>query len=188
MRADGSTAVRYYGTMIFIGQCIWLILPAYLANMAPLLAKKLLKDRFSTPIDSNRLGANKTFRGLIAGMVMGIAVAPAHRALSSFPIAQRLSLVPYESLNVTLWGFLLGAGALLGDAAKSFFKRQRGISPGTPWRPFDQLDFLVGAMALAQFVYVPPVPVILDILLLMPCLKIVSAHVGYAIGWRETRW
>jgi CDP-2,3-bis-(O-geranylgeranyl)-sn-glycerol synthase len=46
-------------------------------------------------------------------------------------------------------GFLLGLGAMAGDAAKSFFKRRLGIAPGHPWIPFDQIDFQIGALLLA---------------------------------------
>jgi hypothetical protein len=45
-------------------------------------------------------------------------------------------------------GLRFGFGAVAGDAAKSFFKRRLAIAPGSPWIPFDQLDFAVGALVL----------------------------------------
>jgi hypothetical protein len=32
------------------------------------------------------------------------------------------------------------------DSVKSFVKRRVGIAPGAPWIPFDQLDFVIGAL------------------------------------------
>jgi len=43
----------------------------------------------------------------------------------------------------------LGFGALFGDTAKSFFKRQKGIQPGRSWFPFDQVDYIVGGVAFS---------------------------------------
>jgi hypothetical protein len=58
------------------------------------------------------------------------------------------SLIPgSEFLEVTLFfGFWIGFCALLGDLAKSFFKRQREIPPGKSWVPFDQIDWGIGAV------------------------------------------
>ena len=42
--------------------------------------------------------------------------------------------------------FSLCFGALLGDVIESFFKRRVGKDRGQDWIPFDQLDFLVGAL------------------------------------------
>ena len=44
-----------------------------------------------------------------------------------------------------LIGFLLGFGALLGDALGSFIKRRMGIGRGKPAPILDQIDFLIVA-------------------------------------------
>ncbi|TCZ52955.1 CDP-archaeol synthase [Roseicella aquatilis] len=44
-------------------------------------------------------------------------------------------------------GGLAGLGPLTGDLVKSAAKRQMGIAPGRPWTPFDQVAWLVGALA-----------------------------------------
>ena len=51
-----------------------------------------------------------------------------------------------------LIGFLLGFGALLGDAIGSFLKRRLGIGRGKPAPILDQLDFLIVALILVSFV------------------------------------
>ena len=45
-----------------------------------------------------------------------------------------------------LFGLLSSAGALTGDALRSFFKRQRGMAPGKSWFPFDQIDYVLGGV------------------------------------------
>jgi len=37
-------------------------------------------------------------------------------------------------------------GALIGDIVESFFKRRIGKVRGQDWIPFDQLDFILGAL------------------------------------------
>jgi len=39
----------------------------------------------------------------------------------------------------------MGAGALVGDLIKSFFKRKLKIDEGNAWFPFDQIDWIIGA-------------------------------------------
>jgi CDP-2,3-bis-(O-geranylgeranyl)-sn-glycerol synthase len=40
-------------------------------------------------------------------------------------------------------------GALFGDITKSFFKRRVGKNRGEDWIPFDQIDFIAGALGLS---------------------------------------
>ena len=119
-------------------ELVWFLLfftPAYIANMAPPFFRKL---PFGQPIDGGRtyrgrplLGKNKTWRGLLISTLFG--------GLTGYV------LQAYGLPFVAWWGFLLGFAALLGDAIKSFFKRQAGFASGASWVPFDQLDFLIVA-------------------------------------------
>ena len=54
--------------------------------------------------------------------------------------------------NGIVIGFLLGFGALLGDAIGSFLKRRLGIGRGKPAPLLDQLDFLIVAIILVSLV------------------------------------
>ena len=56
-----------------------------------------------------------------------------------------------NTTNGILIGFLLGFGALLGDAIGSFLKRRIGIKRGESAPILDQLDFLVVALILVSF-------------------------------------
>ncbi len=44
---------------------------------------------------------------------------------------------------VFFFGAIVGLMALTGDAVESYFKRRSGRPRGSPWIPFDQLDFVV---------------------------------------------
>jgi CDP-2,3-bis-(O-geranylgeranyl)-sn-glycerol synthase len=114
--------------------------PAYAANMAPPLVR--FWKGWNPPLHRRWLGSHKTVLGLAAGLAAALAMAWV------------LSLVGAARLQPAarpwwLHGLLCGAGALGGDACKSFFKRRRGIPPGGRWIPFDQLDFQIGALLLA---------------------------------------
>lgn len=129
-----------------MNEILWFLLfflPAVMANMAPPFFRKL---PFEQPIDGGKtfrgkplLGKNKTWRGLVIGTLFGGLTG----------LSMQLSGLPF----VYWWGFVLGFAALLGDAIKSFFKRQMNFKPGASWVPFDQLDFLVVAW-LASLMFV----------------------------------
>ena len=55
----------------------------------------------------------------------------------------------------TAFGAWLGLCALLGDLLKSFFKRRLTIAPGRPWIPFDEIDWVAGALFGISFLFVP---------------------------------
>ena len=112
---------------------IYFFLPAGVANMAPVLVKKL--NLFNYPIDCNAklnnkpiLGKNKTFRGLIFGTIFSIITIYLQFIISlTYP---NLSIINYSNYNLIWLGFLLGFGALFGDICKSFFKRLNNIESG----------------------------------------------------------
>jgi CDP-2,3-bis-(O-geranylgeranyl)-sn-glycerol synthase len=129
---------------------LWLMLPAGVANMAPIFAARLL-PHWSRPVDFGRsfrgtrlFGSHKTWRGLFAGVLAGAACF-ALQALIPPRLAPALALESAPALV----GALLGAGALLGDLVKSFFKRRAHVAPGRPWFPWDQVDWLIGSLSMA---------------------------------------
>jgi CDP-2,3-bis-(O-geranylgeranyl)-sn-glycerol synthase len=68
-----------------------------------------------------------------------------------YPWPNGHTLIDYESINVLWLGFLLGFGALSGDLIESFFKRRLNMPSGWLWAPFDQLDWIIGAVILSGF-------------------------------------
>lgn len=137
---------------------LWFFLPAGVANAAPVFAAKIPGlSGWNTPLDFGRkykgqriFGAHKTWRGLLAGIVLATATI----ALQKYYFAHNtsvadLSWLAYDQPKVWLLGPLFGAGALLADAAESFLKRQVGVSPGDSWFPFDQTDYILGGCLFA---------------------------------------
>lgn len=94
----------------------------------------------------------------MVGIVVGIVTAGI-QALLFFKadFFRTNTLVDYEKVDFILLGALMGGGALIGDLVKSFIKRRLDVPPGKPWFPWDQLDWIAGAMLLSSIVYVPPV-------------------------------
>ncbi|WP_062537598.1 CDP-archaeol synthase [Mizugakiibacter sediminis] len=120
-------------------QLAWLMAPAYAANMAPPFLRYW--RGWNPPLQRRLFGAHKTVLGFAAGVLAALAVA---RLQARVGWTHAL-VAPSEWAAA---GLALGFGAMAGDAVKSFFKRRRGRPPGTPWPPFDQLDFVVGALLL----------------------------------------
>jgi CDP-2,3-bis-(O-geranylgeranyl)-sn-glycerol synthase len=199
----------------FILQALWLFLPAYMANMAPVFAMKLLPD-WTARMDGGKvwkdgrpmLGAGKTWRGLAAGVVFASVCA----ALQSLIRKSSIGWSDFDYHNHGLVGPIVlgaffGAGAIVGDAVKSFFKRRTGREGGAPWVPFDQLDFVVGGLLFAflgswGLQLLPPAapnwwwtelggkhwPKLVVLVLLTPALHFVVNVIGYRLKLKKVPW
>jgi len=173
-------------------QCVYFILPAYFANMAPVVAKNMFRN-MAFPIDFNIrmgkdtiLGKNKTYRGLVAGVLAAIIVAYMQFFLNENNILAGLALLDYS--NWLLIGLLLGFGAIFGDMVKSFVKRRLGFKPGMPFVPFDQLDFVFGALIFVYPVAKLSMEKIAIILFISFILHMVINHIAFYTGIRKERW
>jgi len=179
---------------MIILQALYLMLPAYFANMAPVFATKIFGNKFSFPLDFNKtykgkeiLGKNKTWRGFLAGVLVGILIVYLQKYLYQVGFFKNLSLIDYTKINILLYGFLFGFGVILGDAVKSLFKRRTNLKPGDKWPPWDQLDFL-GGLILIFFVYIPSWPIIFLIVIISPLLPIISNWLGYLLKIKKVPW
>lgn len=99
--------------------------------------------------------------------------------------AQELSWFDYQPAVIWLTGPLFGAGALLADAAESFFKRQRNIAPGHVWFPFDQMDYIIGGCIFSLPVVQLSATQYLWVLLAWAGMHLLTVYVGYQLGVRE---
>ncbi|MGH9856764.1 MAG: CDP-archaeol synthase [Acidobacteriota bacterium] len=177
-------------------ETIWIFLPAMAANMAPVLAAHLpMLSHLKTPLDAGiswrgarLLGGNKTVRGLITGVLAG-AVTGALQSFfyTIFPWVKDIALVSYEPLLFAgIFGATLGAGALGGDAAKSFIKRQAGVRPGQSLAILDQIDFVLGAAAVIYFFVTLTVLHLSIALVLIGIASFVTSGIGVAFGIKKS--
>jgi CDP-2,3-bis-(O-geranylgeranyl)-sn-glycerol synthase len=171
-------------------QVLWFFVPAYLANMSPVLVQGRFQ-RLATPMDGGRswrgkriLGDHKTWRGLLVGIVVGTVVYELQRLLGAAGVGADLALLDYADHPV-LPGFLMGFGTGVGDAVKSFFKRRIDIAPGASWPVFDQLDFLAGAYLFVAAMYAPPVLPTLACLPIVLAGSVAVTAIGWALGLKE---
>ncbi|MBR9677068.1 CDP-archaeol synthase [Candidatus Woesearchaeota archaeon] len=175
-------------------KALYFFLPAYFANMAPVL----FKNKFlflKKPIDNNLqfkgkplFGSHKTWRGLIVGIMLGWFVFWLQRLFyADYALFRNISLFDYSTAPITL-GLLLAFGALFGDLVESLVKRRISIAAGKPWYCFDQLDYVIGGLLLSLIVYTPPFSAIITILLFSPLLTVLVNYSAYYLKIRKTKW
>lgn len=175
---------------------LYFFLPAYLANMVPvILARFKLAEFLNVPVDFNRqlngeplFGKTKTWRGIFGGAICGVLVITiqtlVYRNVSG---AAWLYLFAYDFPFVLLLGFLQGLGVGLADLIKSFFKRRLGIPSSARFAPFDQMDF-IGGLILGNIVYQLPVAHLVAILLISPVLPLVANGIAFRLKWKKVPW
>ena len=76
-------------------------------------------------------------------------------------------------------GLMMGAGAMCGDAIKSFFKRRI---------PADQLDFVIGALIPLSIIVSLGWTDVVFILIFTFVADIAVNHASFHVGVRDTRW
>ncbi|MEF8848839.1 MAG: CDP-2,3-bis-(O-geranylgeranyl)-sn-glycerol synthase [Candidatus Thermoplasmatota archaeon] len=138
--------------VIFI-QAMWIIIPAYVANASAVLVGG------GKPIDLGKkwrddkriLGDGKTWQGLISGSFIGMTAGFGLSIVAKYASVHEdyafLGLTDFLGCPVMIpIIFSICFGALTGDIIESFFKRRLGKKRGEDWIPFDQLDFILGAL------------------------------------------
>lgn len=160
---------------------VYVMVPAYVANMVPVLVRWIpwaAPMDFGAAVGGKRvLGAHKTWRGFVCGVVLG-ALAMWLLSLLYWPFG-------FSALR---WGLLASVGALLGDAVKSFFKRRMSVRPGRPWVPFDQVDYSIGALLLGSVVFFPGWQEAVLVVVVSLIGHITVNHLGYYAGIRDVKW
>ncbi len=181
--------------------CFWYLLPAALGNHNASCGNKLPLPgpvkrglaKIALPIDGGALwkgkeicGKNKTWRGLVVGILTGIIVAGVQALLFfNTEFFRNNTLVDYGRVNFAVIGGLMGAGALTGDLVESFIKRRLDKPSGRPWFPWDQIDWIIGAMVLSALVYVPEVKVVVITLILYTGVHLCSDRVVCWLGIKK---
>jgi CDP-2,3-bis-(O-geranylgeranyl)-sn-glycerol synthase len=149
---------------------IWLYLPAYFANAAPVALGG------GPPLDGGEkwldgkpfLGSHKTLRGCIVGVLAGL-------------------LIGFLQGNA-LAGVTQGFGAILGDLLSSFLKRRWDLAPGASAPVLDQLDFIVVAIILSQpFTRATLQEMVIIILVTIP-IHYLSNYLSWMLKMKEHPW
>lgn len=170
-------------TLILILKTLYFFLPAAFANMAPVLFKNI--PIFNKPINIKLFGSHKTYRGFFFGIILAIAVSFLQFLISPYA---NLSLIQYTTNNFLLIGFLLGAGAITGDLVKSFFKRRLNIKPGNSFIPFDQIDWIIGAIIFTFPIIIYSLIQILSLLIICGLLHPLTNLLGYALKIKKNKF
>jgi len=151
----------YYEIII---QALWIIIPAYVANASALLAGG------GKPIDFGKkwkdgkriLGNGKTWNGLFVGAFFGVTSGFGITVVAIYANNSQFSFLGLNDFGrfPLMIPIIVSIcfGALFGDITESFLKRRKGKKRGEDWIPFDQIDFILGALffsfiaaALLQF-------------------------------------
>lgn len=158
---------------------VYFMLPAYIGNMAPPLLR--FWHGWNRPLHARLLGTHKT----VLGVVVGVAAAVLTTAV------QAHLTWPWPRVDYAHWpwlGLAFGVGALGGDALKSLFKRRLGRAPGRPWVPFDQLDFVVGALLLVgAWADLGPLDVLI-VLVFSFVADLLVNRIAFRLGVKSTPW
>jgi CDP-2,3-bis-(O-geranylgeranyl)-sn-glycerol synthase len=154
----------------FVGT-IWLFLPAYFANAAPVLLHG------GGPLDGGRnwsdgkrlLGDHKTVWGTLSGVAVGALVGVVQGNL--------------------LQGFLFAVGAIGGDLLFAFIKRRMGLTPGRPLPLWDQVGFILLAILLGSLVEPRPTwqQDVAMILTTIPVHYITNLF-AWGLNWKKEPW
>jgi CDP-2,3-bis-(O-geranylgeranyl)-sn-glycerol synthase len=174
---------------------VWFFLPAGIANAAPIFVAKMPGLRaWNAPIDGGRtyrgqriLGAHKTWRGLVVGILTATLTLWLQQigAAHSGWLHDWTSQVSYAGLPTLIVGPLFGLGALGGDAIESFFKRQRKVAPGHGWFPFDQTDYIIGgALVTAPYIQLHFLQYV-ELLLIWLLVHVVASYIGFLLHLKE---
>lgn len=182
---------------MIILEALFFAIPMYTSNSFASLSMSIpiLRD-WTTPIDFGKswngkriFGRGKTFRGLLLGSLFGVIAGVIQYYISSKLKFEYLAAYNEKSLNFfILQGFLLGFGALTGDAIKSFFKRRIGIKQGRPWPPFDQLDFIIGGFIFAYPLFFPGWKIMLTLVIITPVLHLLTNIAAYKLKLKDVWW
>jgi CDP-2,3-bis-(O-geranylgeranyl)-sn-glycerol synthase len=163
--------------------------------MAPVLSKNWLKF-LAKPVDFGKsfrgrriFGENKTWRGIIMAVVFAIAIVALQRQLYlDYPTFENISLINYETTSVWILGFLLGFGAIFGDLVESFIKRQVGIKEGGMWFPFDQTDWIFGAIILSIFYISYTWQMVITLIIMFLLLHMLFSWIGYKLKMKKDKF
>lgn len=171
------------------------MIPAYLANGSALVFGGGTPMDFGKNAWDNRrlIGDGVTWRGMIGAGLFGMLIGGLLGYLSTLGfctsyfnlLAGNLTFTANPILQGLIIGFLLGFGALIGDAIGSFIKRRLNFERGKAVPLLDQLDFVVVSLIFASFVVDISLEMLLCILILSVFFHLGANILAYAIHLKD---
>lgn len=158
-------------------------IPLYLANsLACVFGGGKQLDSGRVWMDKKPVfGKGKTVRGALGGVFFGSLGAAIIWLV--FPAETDLLMN-----NYLLFGFLVSAGAVLGDLAGSFIKRRAGVEQGKEVLLLDQFDFLIGGWVLGAVVYMPGWEEVVAMLIVTFTAHKLGNLIGYLTKVKAVPW
>jgi CDP-2,3-bis-(O-geranylgeranyl)-sn-glycerol synthase len=179
-------------TVSLVAGALWAMLPAYVPNNAAVVAGG------GRPIDGGRtlgdrrlLGDGKTWRGTAAGTLVGVVLAVGLNVLRPAAAGVLGTTLPTFPLRAALG---LALGAMVGDVCASLIKRRLGRRRGASVPGLDQLDFVLGALALAALLAPTwtlstfTLPRLAVVLVATPLLHVTTNVGAYLFGLKSEPW
>ncbi|MFH0954995.1 MAG: CDP-2,3-bis-(O-geranylgeranyl)-sn-glycerol synthase [Candidatus Micrarchaeota archaeon] len=160
-----------------------LVLPMYFANSSAMIfGGKTPLDLGYNAWDGRRFfGKGKTFKGTFFGIFFG--------TLSAVIISY---LFPETTLEMTknyvFLGFAVSVGAIVGDLAGSFAKRRMGFESGSEVLGLDQLNFLVGGIALGWIFFVPSIEQLVFLAVLTVLVHRLANWIAFKTKLKKVPW
>lgn len=153
------------------------VFPAYCANGAPVVFGSGAPVDFKKKYNGKRIfGDHKTIKGLLAGVCSGIIIGFCE------------SIVPGFSYMLVI-GAVQGVGAMAGDLAGSFIKRQRGMKEGSKGGLMDQYLFVLFALALSiPFGHMPIWQGLAVVLVLTGMLHKLTNIIAHRLKMKNVPW
>ncbi|MFW6024908.1 MAG: CDP-2,3-bis-(O-geranylgeranyl)-sn-glycerol synthase [Candidatus Woesearchaeota archaeon] len=178
--------------IILLLKLLYFSLPIYFANMIPVIIKDI--KLLDTPVDLGKklygnyiFGRTKTIRGILFGTLGGIFILIIQKLLYQYPYFSSISIIDYSKISVIILGFSMGFGAIFGDLVESFIKRRLNYPSGKSFFPYDQIDFILGAMFFTYF-FLPNLFYWGLIILVTPILHLGVNIIAYKLKLKNEPW
>lgn len=188
-------------SLLAMGQATWLFAPLmFSAVVSAVVIERDLLRWARRPIDGGAelggrrlFGDNKTWRGVITAVVCSAAFAAFQEHVVGDAVGDLLA-VDWATVPATLFGGLMGLGAMLGELPNSFVKRRIDIPPGkTTTGPlsslfyvWDQVDLLLGAWACIGWWVRPSALLVTASFALALLVHPLVSLIGWLIGVRKS--
>ena len=174
---------------------VYLMIPAYLANGSALVFGGGTPMDFGKNAWDNRrlIGDGVTWRGTIGAGLFGMLIGGLLGYLSTLGVCTyffnmltaNLTTVTNPIMQGLIIGFLLGFGALIGDAIGSFIKRRLNFERGKAVPLLDQLDFVVVALLFVWVVVDINAAMVICILVLSVFFHLGANILAYSIHLKD---